>query len=188
MPRPSRREDLIRTAIRLFAERGYHGTGIDAILKRAGMSKKTLYNHFRSKDELILAVLQHYDSVFRNDFMRRVARAGNSPRERLLAVFDFAESWFKEESFYGCMFIKAIGEYPETPASVREICKQFKRLMRDYFCDLCLQSGAKDPDTLADEIALLFEGAIVTAQVSRAPEAARTAKKAASVLMQHALM
>ena len=145
MPRQSRREHLVTTALRLFAEGGYHGTGIDAILKRAGVSKKTLYNHFRSKEELILAVLRHYDSVFRNDFMRRVELSSDSPRERLLSVFDVAESWFAKDEFYGCMFIKAIGEYSENSVSIREICKEFKRLVRDYFHDLCVQNAVRDP-------------------------------------------
>ena len=187
MPSPSRREHLITTALKLFGESGYHRTGIDTIVKCAGVSKKTLYNHFRSKEELIVAVLRHYDGVFRNGFMRQVESAADSPREQLLSVFDVTESWFSEDSFYGCMFINAIGEYSDRTSAIREVCKEFKRLMRSYIRDLCQQSGAADPDTLADEIALLLEGAIVTAQVSQKPEAARTAKKAAANLIEHAL-
>ncbi len=86
MPAPAKRELIVTTALRLFAEQGFNSTGIDQIVEVAGVSKKTLYNHFRSKDELILAVLAYYDSSFRNSFIRRVEATAKSPRARLLAI------------------------------------------------------------------------------------------------------
>ena len=186
MPRPSRREHLIETALDLFAEQGFHATGIDRILERAGVSKKTLYSHFRSKDELILAVLTHYDSRFRNDFVRRVEKAAKTPRARLLAVFDVAEAWFSAKGFYGCLFINAIGEYSAGDSAIRRVCQEFKRLMRDYLFELAAQAKLRGPSRVADQLALLLEGAIVTAQVSRTPQAARAAKQAARVLIREA--
>ena len=91
-----RREQLIDTAIDLFAKHGFHATGIDRILAVSGVSKKTLYRHFRSKDELILAALRKYDGLFRNNFMREVESRGTTPKERLLAVFDAARAWFED--------------------------------------------------------------------------------------------
>lgn len=179
MPRPSRRDHLIDTAITLFCEHGYHATGIDRILETAGVSKKTMYQHFRSKEELIYAALRHYDGIFRNNFMKAVENAANTPQERLLAIFDVAEHWFKENNFFGCMYINAVGEYSEKNSPVREISKQFKQLMWNYVHTLAKDAGAKDHESLADEICLLLEGAIVTAQVSQRPEAACTARKIA---------
>ena len=183
MKKSQRREHLIDTAIGLFGQYGYHATGIDRILSEAGVSKKTLYAHFRSKKELILAALRKYDGLFRNDFMRRVDRLGSTPREKLLAVFDVAESWFSENNFFGCMFINAIGEYSELDSPIREVSKQFKRSLRDYIKTLCLQAGAGDPDALADQLALILEGATVTAQVSQDVDSARTAKGIARLLL-----
>ena len=187
MAQSPRREHLIDTAIVLFAEHGYHATGIDAILAAAGVSKKTLYRHFRSKDEFILAALKKYDGLFRNDFMRQVEARAETPRGRLLAVFDVAADWFQENNFYGCMYINAIGEYaaPDTP--IRQVCKEFKALMRRYIENLCVDLRVLDPAGLAEELALLLEGAIVTAQVSETrARAAQVAATAAAVLIDRA--
>ncbi len=187
MPKVSRREHLIQTALELFAQHGYHGAGINLILEKAGVSKKTLYHHFRSKEELILAVLQHYDGLFRNHFMRRVEELEPEPGKRIGAVFDVAEEWFRESRFFGCMFINVIGEYSDRESPFRQICRQFKAMMRRYFVHLCREADVADAATLGEEIAMLFEGAIVTAQISRQPEVARTAKRAAGILLDRAL-
>ena len=185
---PQRREHLIDTAIELFAEHGYHATGIDTILAKSGVSKKTLYRHFRSKDELILAALKKYDGLFRNGFMRQVEERAEDPHGRLLAVFDVAADWFEQNNFYGCMYINAVGEYSEPDTPIRQVCREFKSLMRRYVEDLCREVGAEDPAELAEELALLLEGAIVTAQVSQQRgRAAKIAKTAAKALIAQAL-
>lgn len=186
MPRPTRRDHLIQTAVTLFARNGYHATGIDTILAAAGVSKKTLYSHFRSKEELILAVLRDYDGRFRNDFMRQVERAASTPQGRLLALFDVAEVWFCGDRFYGCMFVNAIAEYSNRQSAIRTACQEFKQLLRGYVQELAEQAAAKDPAALADELALLLEGATVTAQVSAQPEAAKTARRVAALLITQA--
>ena len=184
---PSKREKLIQTAAKLFAKNGFHATGVDTIAEQAGVTKKTLYAHFRSKDELVLAALRHYDGLFRNEFMRQVESAGKSPRARLLAVFDVAQHWFGQNNFFGCLFINAIGEYAENDTSIRQVCKEYKRLMKGYIRELCDQVGVPHPEKLAEEIALLFEGATVTAQVSQTPKIAQIAKRAAKALIDLAL-
>lgn len=188
MSQSQRREQLIDTAIALFSQHGYHATGIDTILEKSGVSKKTLYRHFRSKDELILAALQKYDGLFRNNFMRQVEEKAHTPRDRLLAVFDVAAEWFEQNNFYGCMFINAVGEYSDPDTPIRQVCKAFKGLMRRYIEDQCVALRAPDPAGLADELALLLEGATVTAQVSQSKtRAARAAKNAATALIAQAM-
>lgn len=183
MPRPSRRDDVINTAIELFSKHGFNGTGVDMIMREAKVSKKTMYSYFRSKDELILATLQHYDGLFRNNFMKQVEKLATKPEEKLLAMFDVAKSWFMQDNFFGCMFINAIGEYSASDTPLRQICKHFKTQMRGFIKEVCIEAGAKDADGLADELALLLEGAIVTAQVSNRTNAAKIAKNAALVIM-----
>ena len=187
MPRPSRREHIINIAIRLFREHGFHSTSIDKIIIEAEVSKKTLYNHFRSKDELILAVLRNYDSIFRNDFVKQVEKLGKTPQGKLLAIFDISEKWFKNKDFYGCLFISAISEYSAAESPFRDICKQFKQLLKTFIQEICIEFDCSTPEALADQIALLLEGAIVTAQVSQSPEAAVTAKEMAKVIIAHEL-
>jgi AcrR family transcriptional regulator len=183
----SKREQLIKTAVMLFAKNGIHATGIDAIVEHSGVTKKTLYAHFHSKEELVLAALRQYDGQFRKAFMRQVEAKANSPKARLLAVFDVAEHWFGQNNFYGCMFINSIGEYSEADTPIRQVCKEYKRLMKGYIRELCEQAGIAGAAKLTEEVALLLEGAIVTAQVSENPKAAQIAKRAAKVLIAKAI-
>ncbi len=182
-PSSSKREQLIQTALELFGKNGIHATGIDTIVERSGVTKKTLYAHFRSKEELVLAVLRQYDGLARNEFRRRVEGGGKTARGRLLAIFDFAERWFQQSNFYGCLFINTIGEYSDADTPIRQICKDYKTLVRGYILSLCEQAGAANPQELAEELALLLEGATVTAQVSQNPKTAKIAKRAAKALI-----
>ncbi|MEL6820757.1 MAG: TetR/AcrR family transcriptional regulator [Calditrichota bacterium] len=171
-------------AIELFGEHGFHATGIDMLLQEAGVSKKTMYRYFRSKEELIYAALKKKDGIFRNDFMKAVEAAGDTPKEKLMAIFDVAEEWFREDTFFGCMFVSAIAEYSSNDSPIRDICKQFKKQMWEYIYDLAKQAGAIHAKELADELALLLDGATSIAQVSQKPQAAVTAKKVAKMLIE----
>ncbi len=183
----SKRDQLIQTAVKLFAKNGIHATGVDSIVEQSGVTKKTLYAHFRTKEELVLAVLRHYDGLARNEFMRKVERRATTPRARLLAIFDFAQHWFQQHNFYGCLFVNTIGEYSGKDTPIRQICKEYKKLVKDYIHSLCQQAGVKNPQGLAEELALLLEGATVTAQVSQNPKSAQIAKRAAKALIDKAL-
>ncbi len=183
-----KRQELIDTAIHLFSQHGFHATGIDWIADAAKVSKKTMYQHFRSKEELILAALRHQDGLFRNFFMKSVEQISSQPYARLLAVFDVARDWFADESFYGCMFINAVGEYSHGDTAIRRACQDFKAQMADYILKLARDAGVKQPEALAHSLALLLEGAIVTAQVAGDAKAADTAKQAAKVLLDNALL
>ena len=183
----AKRQLLVDTAIRLFSEHGYHGTGIDRIAEEANVSKKTMYHHFRSKEELILAALKQYDGIFRNDLMNAVNREGETPYERLLAIFDVAHAWFTSGNFFGCMFINAVGEYSELNTPIRQVCKEFKALILSYIEELTDAAGIPNSRDVAASIAMLLEGSIVTAQVSGTRHAAETGKQAAKVLIDAAL-
>lgn len=182
----SRRDHLMEVARDLFMEHGFHGTGIDRILGEAGVSKKTLYTHFRSKDELILAVLKQHDSAFRNSFMRQVEQKSSEPRDRLMAIFDVAEAWFDAPNFFGCVFINAVGEYSAEDTPVRSACRDYKKQITDFIIRLAKDADVKEPKVLGDQLSLLLEGAIVTAHVSDKEQAVRAAKSAASVLIDKA--
>ena len=183
----SKREQLIRTAMQLFAKHGIHAVGIDTIVGRSGVTKRTLYAHFRSKEELVLAVLRYYDGLARNEFMRRVGNGGKTPKARLLAIFDVAQRWFRQNNFYGCLFINTIGEYSDKASPIRQISKEYKKLVKGYVRELCERAGADDPNELSEELALLLEGATVTAQVSQNSKAAQIAKRAAKVLIEKSI-
>ncbi len=183
----TKREQLVDTALELFYRRGFNATGIDKVLAEAGVAKMTLYNHFKSKDELILATLRRRDERLRNGLMRYVEEHAESPRDRLLAVFDAHGAWFKQEDYRGCMFINAAAEFSGIADPIHGIAAEHKRLMVRYLAKLAEDVGAKDPQRLAFELLLLLDGAIVCAQISRQTDAADRARAAAEVLIDDAL-
>lgn len=179
----SPREQIIETATRLFTEHGFHATGIDIIIKESGVAKRTLYRHFQSKEDLIVAVLRQYNDNFSRALIDKIESQSSDPREKLLYLFDAVNDWFHSAGFFGCMFINAIGEYSARDTQIRDVCKDFKASVRAYIESLCREAGLKSPDELAKKLALLIEGAIVTAQVSELDDAAVTARQAALLLI-----
>ncbi|WNO09299.1 TetR/AcrR family transcriptional regulator [Teredinibacter sp. KSP-S5-2] len=187
MPAVSKREHIVTTALNLFYKNGFNATGVDTIIAQAGVSKKTLYNHFRTKDELILATLRKRDELFRNFFMREVEKKEKTARGRLLAIFDMVDNWFKSDDFAGCMFINASAEFGAADNPNHIFCAEHKRLMLDYIRDLASQAAASNPDQLADQLNLLIEGAIVCAHVMGDKEAALKAKEMGMKFIESAI-
>ena len=182
----SKRDQLIDTALEIFNRDGFHATGVDKIIGEASVARMTLYKHFKSKDELILAVLRRRDEQFRNDFMRAVERLGKTPRDRLLAIYDVLGDWFAERDFSGCMFINASAEFAPPDNPIHRAAGEHKTLMLRYITELAEAAGAPTPDELAASLMLLAEGAIVMAYVADDDKAAIRAKSAAEALIQQA--
>lgn len=179
----SKRDHLVDVALALFLKEGFHATGIDRILKEAGVAKMTLYNHFKSKEELVLAVLDRRDENFR-DWLVETTEARTTPgKKRLLALFDSLEEWFAQDGFRGCMFINAAAEYLDADDLPHESARRHKMLIRDYLRELCEEADVNRPSDLADHLMLLMEGAIVMAHVCGEAKAAQTAKQAAASLL-----
>ncbi len=183
----TKRDQLIDTALELFNRDGYRATGIDKILAESGVAKMTLYNHFGSKDELILAALKRRDARWRDWLRHAVARRAETPRGRLLAVFDALEEWFAQADFQGCMFMRAASEYCGCDHPIHAVAAEHQRLLLAELRDLAAAAGAKRPAKLAREILLLVLGAIVATQVNGPVDAGKAAKKAAEVLIEAAL-
>ena len=179
----SRRDHLVDTAVALFNREGYHATGIDRILSQAGVAKMTLYKHFRSKNDLILAALRLREDRWLDWFARRVERQATTPAGRLMAVFDALDTWFQRDDFFGCMFIKAAAEYPDLDDPIHTAAAEHHRKVLAYLRELAQAAGAKRPAKLAREMMLLVEGAIAVTQVNGPVGAARQAAKIAEVLI-----
>ncbi len=183
---PAARDRLIDTAVALFNRYGFHATGVDRIVAAAKVAKKTLYAHFPSKEELILAALARKEAAFADKFIPSVAAASDDPKERLLTLFEMAKSWFSDPDFFGCIFVNAAVEYSEPGHPINACARRFKTLLRGFAREQAQLGGAADPELLADQIALLFEGATTVAQVSARPDAATTAKQIAETLIDQA--
>ena len=187
----SPRERLVETALRLFYTQGFHATGIDKVLAEAGVAKMTLYKHFRSKDELILAVIDLRDERFRAWLTAAMDQPGRDPRDQMLGMFDALDDWFNGRAmavlgFHGCAFIKAAGEFDDPDHPIHCAAAEHKKRIVDHLAQLARAAGAAKPDELAEQLALLKEGAIVTAQVRGLSDAAQQAKTIARCLIESA--
>jgi AcrR family transcriptional regulator len=176
--KPTMNERILETADRLFYLRGIRAVGVDTIAAEIGISKRTLYNHFPSKDELIRAYLE-----------RRFTRAPPSdkpPVEQILGTFDRLERGFASKGFRGCPFVNAVAELGAEDRAVKKIAIAFKESRRLWFRDLLLQLDVADPEGLATQLTLLVDGSIAQDLVRDDPAMARAAKEAARVLLRHA--
>lgn len=176
--KPAMKDRILETADRLFYLQGIRAVGVDTIAAEIGISKRTLYNHFPSKDALIEAYLK-----------RRFVAArpsDKSPVEQILGTFDSLERRFAAKDFRGCPFVNAVAELGSEDRAVRKIAVAFKESRRIWFRDLLLQLGVKDAEALATQLVLLVDGAIAQDLVRNDPGMARAAKEAASVLLVNA--
>jgi len=155
---------VLDAASRLFYERGIHAVGVDTIAEAAGVTKKTLYDRFGSKEALVVSYLQHRDARWRDHVAGQLARVPDPGADRVLAVFDAAISWSDENSPKGCSAINAraeIGEGNDDHPVFPEVTRQ-KAWLLDLFEELCGEAGITDPQAMAQAMMLLYEGAIVT--------------------------
>lgn len=183
MRRSEIRGHLLETALRLFNQHGYQATGIDLIISESGVAKTTLYRHFETKEELILAALERRDEEARDAMRAFVETRASDAVERLLATFDFLDAWFRDEGFRGCPFMSAAGEHKDTNNPVFRAAALHKRLVLAYFEELAHAARFAEPKRIAAEINLLHEGATAVAQMSRTGEPARQAKRMAAQLL-----
>ena len=186
MKRAQKRDHLIEVATELFNRCGYHASGIDRVIAEAGVAKTTLYRHFRTKEDLIVAVLQRIDAQHREGLRATVDQLAHEPKQKILASFDVLEDWFRGNSFYGCPFMSAASEYNVRTSPVFQVVVLHKRLMIAYFEELARAAGLDEPARIGEEINLLHEGATAVAQVNGDPSSARRAKAMAARLIDAA--
>jgi len=178
----SARGRLLCAATRLFCKNGINATGIDAIINEAGTAKTTLYKLFGSKTNLVHAVLESEGKQWREWFIASVEAGGGSAQAKLTRIFPALKQWFREERFYGCPFINAVGEHDKDLKQFRAIAMKHKKVVLAYIEKLTGEMGAAEPEVLAHQLGLLIDGAIVAAMVSRDPGVADTAGLAACSL------
>ena len=167
-----RKQHLIDTALVLFNQYGYHATGIDLILAQSKVSKATLYKHFRSKEELILAALQQRHEQVLIAIKAKISNANQAGYSGVLAVFDALHEWFNSDTFYGCNFISASGEYSDKLDPIHVFSAQHK----EAIVELIQSQLVAEDKHKADQISLLVEGAIVMAHTRGIKQSALIAK------------
>ncbi|SEF94098.1 TetR/AcrR family transcriptional regulator [Vibrio hangzhouensis] len=161
-----KRQLLIDTALELFYQNGINSIGINEVLSSSGVAKRTLYKHFKSKDELIFAALQQRHDAFVH-WLEGKLSGSTSDQETIRRLFGALESWFENEepdlgSFRGCFFINTSAEFSDLESEIFRFCHYHKQQVRHLInAHLSTENHA-----LVDAICLMKEGAIVTAHLS----------------------
>ena len=177
----------MQAASELFYSDGIKATGVDAIAMLAGSNKMTLYKHFPSKNDLVIAFLRKRDEDFRTWFIEKINTRAKLPQDKLLAIFDVIGEWLDLPEFRGCAFINAAAEFPVEGNPVHQVSAEFYDHFRTIISDLAAQCGIASPENLAVQLSLLVEGAIVSEQMKRHSGAAEQARQAAKVLIEYRL-
>ena len=182
----SARERILRTAYELFSHRGIRAVGTDEVIHRAGVAKATLYRHFATKNDLVLAVLERREQLWTHGLIEAQSELrGNTPEERLLAIFDVMHEWFQSRDGYeGCSFINVLLElgpdHPAGRASVAHIDH-----VRDIVRHRAVAAGLHDVEDFAQSWHILMKGAIILAAVGDLDAAQHAQKMARALIEQH---
>jgi AcrR family transcriptional regulator len=181
------RERVLTTAGRLFAREGIRAVGVDRIAAEAGVGKMTLYRHFASKDDLVVAFLEARDGPARDLLRGASEHAGPDPVDRLLAPFVALEPWFTSRGFRGCPFMNTSLELSDPAHPARAVAERHKAATREHFTACATAAGAADPAALGDQLALVFDGAVAQAATRDATGAARAGLAVARALVAAAV-
>ena len=157
MKKPTAKDAIVKTAARLFYKQGYSNTGVNQIIQEAGVAKSTLYQRFRSKEDLLLTYLDETGAATITA-LSNAASSATTPKEKLLAIFDYLEEMTTQPEFYGCHFLNIVYEMPEGEERAREEIKKQKDNVRTLFTQILKPIHQEQ---LADEIYTLFEGALI---------------------------
>lgn len=177
------RTRILDAASLAFYQRGIAAVGVDAIVEEADVAKSTLYRHFASKDELVVAFLRRRDARWRDWLRTAVEGRAADPAQRPLAVFDALGEWFASHDFRGCAFINAAAEIADPEHPARAAVQEHTRLLGEYLAELLEAAGRTDARDDAALLLLLVEGAIVSALIERSAAPAARARAAAARIL-----
>jgi AcrR family transcriptional regulator len=181
------RERILDAAYELFSARGIQAVGIDAVITRSGVARQTLYRHFSSKQELVLAFLKRREELWTEGWLQAevLARAAN-PAGRLLAIFDVFDEWFRRSDFEGCSFINVLLEHPDSHDAIHRAGVEYLARIRGFLEGLVAEAGIPDAEAFAREWHILMKGSIVAAAEGDR-EAAGRSQRIGSLLLQRAV-
>lgn len=177
------RERLLLAACDLFCRQGINVTGVDSVVSAAGTAKTTLYKAYGSKEGLVEAVLEREGRTWREWFLNKIDNYDGTSSEKLVHIFPTLKEWFSDESFFGCPFINAVGEHDKQDDRIRNITMNHKKIVMETISKLAKDVRPDDAEGLTHELALLIDGAIVAALITKDPSVADHAENAAKRLV-----
>jgi AcrR family transcriptional regulator len=182
----SPRDKVFNTAARLFYQQGYRAVGVDTLAAESGIGKMTLYRHYPSKDDLIVAYLKDSNEIFWRNF-EEITKDAPTPRAKLLAFFGSLQDYVSTPACYGCPFLNIATEYPDTDYPGHQVALEHKQSVRARFRQLAKEAGAKKPDVLADQLFLLMDGAYMASRMFGTKNPAAHLVEAAQTLIDAAI-
>ena len=179
---PTKKQDIIAKAYDAFYDGGFHATGIDTVMANSGISKRTLYKYFPSKEDLIEAVLERYGEDTDAFLFAPALLRSDDPRQQILALFDIRQEMMSQNC-RGCLAMKAGQEYIGKHDGIAARGKVASLYIERRFIDLCEKAGLKNPADTGRQLNLLFQGAALTAQMQQDPKVFDVARTAAHILL-----
>ncbi len=180
---PTKKQEIIAQAYDAFYDGGFHATGIDAVMANSGISKRTLYKYFPSKEDLIEAVLEQYGEDTDELLFKPALARSADPREQIMALFDIRREMMEQHACRGCLAMKAGQEYIGKHAGITARGRAASVYVEGRFIELCEKVGVKEPHEAGRQIGLLFQGAALTAQMQQDSTIFDIAKNAAHILL-----
>lgn len=177
----STQERLLRATEHLIYQGGIHATGMDLIVKTSGVARKSLYKHYPNKDALVAAALQARDERWMQWFIAATTQA-ETPRARLLSIFNALQEWFESDGFRGCAFINAAGEISDPANPIRVVSRLHKARLLEHVLRLAQDAKLPEPDEAARQLLVLIDGAIAVALVTGDVSITASAQRAAAAL------
>jgi AcrR family transcriptional regulator len=179
------RQRILDTAYELISRRGVRDVGVEEVIAKAGIAKATLYRHFPSKTDLVLAVLEQREQLWTLGLVEAEARRrGATAEDRLLAVFDVFDEWFRSDEFDACTFVNVLLEmgpnHVLSEASIRHLGN-----IRTVIADLATEAGLREPEEFAHSWHILMKGSIVSAAEGDTEAARRAQAMAANLIDQY---
>jgi AcrR family transcriptional regulator len=182
--RQDARERILEAAYALFAHQGTRPVGVDAIIEKSGVAKMTLYRHFKSKQDLVLAFLDRRAALWTEGWLiREVMTRASEPRDQLLAIFDAFHAWLQNEEFEGCTFIKVLLEY-QAGDPLHAVAAENLAKVRAFVCDLANRANIENAQVFCEVWHMLMKGCIIAASEGNR-DAALRAKRAATLLLEN---
>jgi AcrR family transcriptional regulator len=180
------RERLLTAAYELFARQGVQAVGVDAIIERSGVARQTMYRHFGSKQDLVLAFMARREELWTYGWLAaEVRRRTDDPRERLLTIFDVFDEWFRAPGFEGCSFINVMLEHPDQQHPLHRAAAEYLAHIREFLSGLANDAGIADPEGFAGQWHILMKGSIVSAGEGDRDAAMRARRLGALLLEQN---
>ena len=180
------RDRILSSAYELFAHHGVRAVGVDEVIKRAEVAKATLYRHFASKDDLVLAFLQQREQLWTKEWVEVEARRrGDTPEEQLLAIFDLFDEWFRRDDFEGCSFINVLLEMNDRKTPIGKASATHLANIRSFIRQLATEARLHDPNQFAHSWHILMKGSIVAAGEGDRDAARRAQAMGRLLIAQH---